>query len=98
MAEQYLAEREPLVLSIQLVDARHEPSKLDAQLNEWLTFHEKPHIVVATKSDKLSRNELQKSLRIIRQAFPASDVLAYSSETGAGRDEVWSRILEAVSR
>ena len=96
MAEEYLAVREELVLCIQLVDARHEPTKLDQQLNEWLVHHQKPHIVVATKSDKLSRTELQKSLKVIRQTFADSDVLAYSSQTAAGRDELWSRILEAV--
>ena len=98
MAEEYLAEREELALCVQLVDARHEPSKLDKQLNEWLHHYEKPHIVVATKSDKLSRNELQKTLKVIRQTFDESCVLAYSSETAAGRDDVWSRILDAVEK
>ena len=97
MAEQYLAEREELVLCVQLVDSRHEPSPLDQQLNEWLIYHDKPHIVVATKSDKLSRNELQKSLKVIKRTYPDSEVLTYSSQTAAGHDEVWSSIIEAVS-
>ena len=84
------------MLCIQLVDSRHEPTKLDLQLSEWLTYHGKPHLVVATKSDKLSKNELQKSMKVIRQTFNASDVIAYSSEKGTGRDELWSRILGAV--
>ena len=96
MAEEYLADRQELVLCIQLVDSRHEPTKLDLQLNEWLTYHDKPHLVVATKSDKLSKNELQKSMKVIRQTFKASDVIAYSSDKGTGRDELWSRILGAV--
>ena len=96
MAEEYLADRQELVMCIQLVDSRHEPTKLDLQLNEWLTYHDKPHLVVATKSDKLSKNELQKSMKVIRQTFKASDVITYSSEKGTGRDELWSRILGAV--
>ena len=44
MAEQYLAQRQQLVLSIQLVDARHEPKKMDVQLNDWLRHYGKPHI------------------------------------------------------
>lgn len=96
MAEEYLAAREELRLCVQLVDARHEPSKLDQQLNDWLIHYEKPHAVVATKSDKLSRNDLQNTLKVIRQTFEASDVIAYSSQTSAGRDALWSRILEAV--
>src|SRR5688572_13705104 len=48
MAEEYLSDRVQLALCIQLIDVRHEPTRLDLQLNEWLNFHEKPHIVVAT--------------------------------------------------
>jgi len=47
-AENYLAKREQLVLSIHLVDSRHEPSKQDLQLHEWLKHNEKPHLIVAT--------------------------------------------------
>src|SRR6185295_18937808 len=61
MATNYLAKRPQLVLSIQIVDSRHEPTTLDVQLNEWLAAHAKPRIVVATKSDKLSNNELRKN-------------------------------------
>src|SRR3982751_7012651 len=39
MAEEYLAERNTLALSIQLIDARHEPTALDKQLNEWLVYN-----------------------------------------------------------
>ena len=96
MAEDYLTHQDGLAICVQLVDARHEPSKLDRQLNDWLTHYHKPHIVVATKADKLSRNELQKSLKVIKKTFAESDVLPYSSQTGAGRDELWSRIQNAV--
>src|SRR3954464_14637445 len=36
MAEEYLSDRRELVLSIQLIDSRHNPTALDKQLNEWL--------------------------------------------------------------
>lgn len=96
MAEEYLADRGELALSIQLVDARHKPSKLDLQLHEWLVFNEKNHIVVATKSDKLSANELTKHLRLIQTDMPGSKVISYSSETGKGRDAVWREIAESI--
>jgi GTP-binding protein len=96
MAEEYLAEREELVLSIQLVDARHEPSALDKQLNEWLIHYKKPHIVAATKADKLSANELRKSLKVVQQTFGETRVIPYSSQTGLGRDELWSEIGTAA--
>lgn len=96
MAQDYLAERDDLMLSIQLVDARHSPTSLDKQLYEWLNFNQKPYLVVATKSDKLSRNELQKQMKLIRTVMPEADVMSYSSQTGAGRDELWAKIAKAV--
>ncbi len=98
MAEEYLAERRELVLSIHLVDARHAPTTLDRQLHEWLVFHQKPHAVVATKADKLSNNKLEKSLAEIKAALPESPIIAYSSTTGKGRDAVWSAILDATGK
>jgi GTP-binding protein len=96
MAEDYLSQRRELVLSIQLVDARHTPTELDKQLHEWLVFNQKPHIIVATKADKLTSNKLRKSLDEIEKQLPESKVIAYSSETGKGRDEVWREIENAL--
>jgi GTP-binding protein len=96
MAEEYLSNRQELSLSIQLVDARHSPSQLDRQLNEWLIFHKKPHLVVATKSDKISNNELATQLRSIRKDFGSSTVLPYSSASGSGGDEIWEKIVAAA--
>lgn len=98
MATDYLANRQQLVLSIQLVDSRHEPTKLDQQLHEWLQHYKKPHLIVATKADKLSSNELQKNIRVISQTLKDSEVVSYSSVTGKGRDEVWKAIVSALDK
>jgi len=95
MATAYLAKRASLVLSIHIVDSRHEPTKLDLQLHEWLKHNAKPCLIVATKSDKLSNNELRKSIEGARQVFGESTLLTYSAKTGRGRDEVW-RCIEAA--
>ena len=96
MAENYLQQREELVLSVQLVDSRHEPSAQDLDLNEWLIHHEKPHLVAATKSDKLTANKLQKSVKEIRKQLPQSRVIPFSAVKGHGREEIWAAINEAV--
>jgi GTP-binding protein len=98
MASNYLAKRDLLVLSIQIVDSRHEPTTLDLQLDEWLAANAKPRVVVATKSDKLSQNELRKNIERARRALTAERVIAYSAMTGRGREEVWRTIEEAVTR
>src|SRR5437773_2048902 len=61
MAEEYLSLRPQLALSIQLVDSRHKPTPLDIQLHEWLVYNDKPNVIAATKADKLSNNQYQKS-------------------------------------
>lgn len=92
MAEEYLAKRRELVLSIQLIDSRHAPTELDLKLNEWLIFNQKKHIVVATKADKLSSNKLNKSFQEMEKTLPESKIILYSAETGKGRDELWREI------
>jgi GTP-binding protein len=96
MAEEYLAKRQELMLSIQLVDSRHPPTELDKQLNEWLVFNQKPHIIVATKSDKLSSNKLKKSLDEIQETLPETKIISYSAMTGKGKDQVWKEIQNAL--
>ena len=95
----YLAKRARLVLSIHLVDSRHDPTQSDLQLSEWLAANAKPRLVVATKADKLSRNELQKSLRRAREVLGAGaeEIVAYSAITGLGRERVWRVIADALA-
>src|SRR3984893_4313924 len=69
MVTTYLAKRSQLVLSIHIVDSRHEPTKLDLQLHEWLAFSDKPRLTVATKSDKLSNNELRANMGRAKRLF-----------------------------
>ncbi len=97
MVTSYLAKRQQLVLSIQLVDSRHEPTTLDLQLHDWLEHSAKPRLIVATKSDKLSNNDLKKSLERARRVFKAADVIAFSAKSGHGRTELWRTIENALA-
>jgi GTP-binding protein len=94
MVTSYLAKRRQLVLSIHIVDSRHEPTKLDLQLHEWLEHSARPRLIVATKSDKLSNNELRESLGRVKRLFSKDRVIFFSAKTGRGRDEIW-RMIES---
>ena len=91
-ADEYLAKREQLVLSIHIVDSRHEPTKNDLQLQDWLKHYQRSNLIVATKSDKLSNNELRHNIARLIQAFASTDPIVYSAATGRGREELWSAI------
>ena len=77
MMETYLSKRKGLLKVIQLVDSRHAPSAQDRQMYDFLRYYGLDGIVVATKADKLSRNELNKNLNMIRRELELekSDVL-----------------------
>ena len=92
----YLANRPRLCGAIVLVDSRHEPSDLDQSLLAWLADKGRSFRVVATKSDKIGRNQLGASLAAIERLLklPAHSVIAYSSETGAGKEELWAAIVK----
>ena len=96
MARDYLSREAGLALFVQLIDARHVPTELDRQLHDWLIVNGKRHVVVATKSDKLSANVLSKQMALLKREMPESKILAYSSSTGKGKDNLWAEIDEAL--
>ena len=72
MMEKYLSERPNLLKVIQLVDIRHEPTKLDIQMYDCLRHYGLDGVVVATKADKVSRNEMVKNVSKIRKVLKLS--------------------------
>ena len=95
--EPYLAEREALKLCVCLVDANVPPQKSDRELIEWLQAHERDLLVVATKADRLSANQLSKSLASLRRENQVEHVLPCSSKTSSGIAELWREITSAVA-
>ena len=70
--EKYLSERPNLLKVVQLVDIRHEPTKLDIQMYDYLRHYGLDGVVVATKADKVSRNEMVKNVSKIRKVLKLS--------------------------
>lgn len=71
MMERYLQTRPNLVKVIQLVDIRHAPSKQDVEMYSYLRHYGLDGIVVATKADKISRNQMPQNVKLIRQTLGA---------------------------
>ncbi|MEA4922245.1 MAG: ribosome biogenesis GTP-binding protein YihA/YsxC [Eubacteriaceae bacterium] len=69
MIDVYLESRKGLIKVIQLVDIRHEPSKQDIQMYEYLKHFGLDGPVVATKADKVSKNQINKSISVIRKSL-----------------------------
>ena len=95
MMEQYFSARHGLVKTVQLVDIRHEPSKQDIQMYEYLKHYGLDGLVVATKADKISRNQMSKNISVIRKALgmkPEDKVIACSALKRTGQDELLDEI------
>ena len=73
MMEDYLQNRQNLLKVVQLVDIRHEPSAQDIQMYDYLRHYGLDGLIVATKADKVSRSQMSKCLKTIRQALDLSD-------------------------
>jgi GTP-binding protein len=94
--EPYLNERPSLALCVALVDANVPPQESDKQLLSFLQSSGREFLVVATKADRLSNNQLHNALRALAEEYSADRLLPYSSKTGAGREELWKRIRQAA--
>jgi len=93
MIRNYILKRTNLLTVFLLVDARHEPQKLDIDFIDWLGISQIPFMIVFTKEDKLKKMQLEKNLQIYKkrlseswEELPGSFVA--SSVTGKGKDEI----------
>lgn len=96
MIENYLRNREPLKLAIMLVDSRIPPTDSDRTMKEWLDHFGIPNLVVLTKSDKISRNEMTKALRTCAETLQTKEIIAFSAITGFGKDAILKKIRDAI--
>ena len=95
LAESYLFDRTALRLVVVIIDARHGASPLDLQMTEWLAAHRYRFVVVASKADKLKKDERRRAVQEITEQFYAP--LALSAKTGEGVSSLWRVIRKALT-
>lgn len=69
MMDAYFNSREGLIKVILLVDIRHEPTRQDVQMYDYLRHYGLDGIVAATKADKISKGKYQKNISLIRKTL-----------------------------
>jgi len=94
--EPYLNERPCLALCLALIDISVPPQDSDRQLLEFLQSSGRPFVTVATKSDRLSGNQLGNALRLSAQTLPGTTTIPFSAKTGAGKEQLWQQIRMAI--
>jgi GTP-binding protein len=103
MIEHYLLERENLYCTFILLDARLKPQDKDLDFIRWLGTKGIPVALVLTKADKLSRNDLTRSVTLYQSTLlniweELPPFFISSAETKAGKEEILSFIEAAMKR
>ncbi len=94
--EPYLLHRPVLALCLVLVDVSVPPQQSDRQLLEFLVSTGRPFLIVGTKSDRLSGNQLHNSMQALTREFPQARIVPFSAKSAAGHEELWKEIRTAV--
>ncbi len=94
----YLLERSSLALCICLVDINIPPQERDRQLIDFLKHAGRDFLLVATKADRVSSNQLRNQIELFKREFETGRILPYSAKTGTGKQELWNEIRAAAER
>lgn len=94
MIDAYLQSKQA-VLAVLLLDIRRKPSEDDLLMYQFFKSFGYDVLVVLTKADKLSNNQIFKQKRIIKQALDIDDLdqmIEYSIHSKINHDKIWSLI------
>jgi GTP-binding protein len=94
--EPYLRERPNLSLCLALIDANVPPQSSDRQMIEYLKATGRQFVIVATKTDRMSSNQLHRALQGLGAEYGGARIMPYSAKSGTGRDELWREIRAAA--
>jgi len=100
LVEVYLTRRPNLKAVVVIIDIRRGPGGADRELLNWLRGHKIRTVIVLTKTDKISGGRAKQRIDLISQQLAQEGLdqpLSFSAKTGRGKDELWSRIQEAIS-
>jgi GTP-binding protein len=94
----YLTKRPTLALCLSLVDVTIPPQQLDLQLLQWLRHANRQFVIVATKADRISNNQLRSSLNMLGEQLEVemSQIIPFSAKARVGHDDVWRAIRRAA--
>ena len=94
LVEGYFAAGRDLRLVVQIADMRHDPTRDDLHMLEFLSSGDFPFLLAATKSDKLNRTEYQNQKARYEEiaAEYGAGLLVFSSVKGEGCEELRGKI------
>ncbi|MCI6266837.1 MAG: ribosome biogenesis GTP-binding protein YihA/YsxC [Erysipelotrichaceae bacterium] len=97
--EDYLKERDNLKMVFMLIDFRHKPTNDDVLMYNYLKYYHIPVTIIATKSDKVSKNNYDKNKKIIcdtLKMIESDDLILFSTVSKIGKKEVHDKIMQLI--
>lgn len=101
MINHYLYTRENLMTTFLVVDSRHKPSADDVTMYNFLKENQGCVIVIATKTDKVKKSELEKNIELIKETLSLDEddvLIPFSAEKGMGVDDAWEVLYDVVEQ
>ncbi len=101
MVEEYLEKRQELKRVFLLIDSRHKPTTDDKLMYDFLKYYQIPVTIVATKIDKVSSKDKQKSVNTIKETLDivvGDNIIMFSSVTKTGREDILKIIEDVISK
>jgi GTP-binding protein len=98
LVEHYLIHSRYLRGVVIIVDIRRGPEKEEEALFDFLAYHQRPFLVVATKCDKLKRGQLERQKKVLADRLIDSPLLLFSAHDGSGKAELWQALLTLISQ
>lgn len=99
MMEEYFETRDTLSCVILVIDSRHNPTEDDVNMYQYVKYLELPVIIIATKVDKLKKQQRHKNLKAIKKSLHHDNndpIILFSAETGEGKDEAWRHLNQYI--
>jgi len=99
LMEEFFFQPDHITLGVMIVDARHKPTADDITMAQWFNASGCNLVVVANKTDKVKKSEIDNNIAVIRETLEIRDdteVIMFSAEKGTNRNVLLGKIEEAV--
>ncbi len=100
MIESYLLQSHNLRSVVLILDVRHQPTKHDIMMRDWLQAYNLPMILVATKIDKVPKSKRQRQIKRLKETlktFSSEQIFPFSALTHEGIQPIWYAIVQAAT-
>ena len=101
MIEDYLKERTNLKMVFMLIDFRHKPTSDDTLMYDYLKYYNIPVTIIATKSDKVSKNNYEKNMKLLKETLnliETDTIILFSAQTKLGKENVHEKIESILNK